>query len=134
MAALGLWMNGHRVGEWRILRGGASALSYDPDWLASPYARPLSLSLPLIQDQEIRGPLVEHYFENLLPDSIDIRRRLRARFSATSMSSFDLLAAIGRDCVGAIQLLPPDETPQDWNKVRAEPLSAAQVERLLTHV
>ena len=55
-----------------------------------------------------RSSLVERFFENLLPDSKDIRQRLRQRFGALSDKAFDLLAQIGRDCIGAIQLTTDD--------------------------
>ena len=42
---------------------------------------------------------------NLLPDSEPIRRRLATRFGTGSARAFDMLRAIGRDCVGALQLL-----------------------------
>lgn len=133
MASLGIWMNGNKVGEWHLLRSGASMLRYERDWIASPYARPLSLSLPLL-DEDIHSPFVEHYFQNLLPDSLDIRRRLRTRFGAASMSTFDLLAAIGRDCVGAIQLSPPDRPPVGWDEIHARALTPRRIEQLLGQV
>jgi len=49
----------------------------------------------------------------LLPDSDAIRRRVAERFRTRSPEPFDLLSAIGRDCVGAVQLLGEDETPRD---------------------
>jgi serine/threonine-protein kinase HipA len=48
------------------------------------------------------------YFDNLLSDSSEIRQRIRTRYVAASLSTFDLLAEVGRDCVGAIQLLPEE--------------------------
>ena len=63
-----------------------------------------------------------NYFDNLLPDSSDIRRRLRRRFQTRSDEAFDLLTAIGRDCAGAVQLLPPDDEPKGWDRIDAEPL------------
>jgi len=36
---------------------------------------------------------------------------MRRRYAARSTGTFDLLSEAGRDCVGAIQLLPPDDTP-----------------------
>jgi len=42
----------------------------------------------------------------MLPDSSDIRQRIRNQYRAAPLSSFDLLVEIGRNCVGAIQLLP----------------------------
>jgi serine/threonine-protein kinase HipA len=102
--------------------------AYDDSWRAADEARPLSLSLPLTLDAHThKGAAVEAYFDNLLPDSEPIRRRLQDRFHAASRGAFDLLAAIGRDCVGAVQLLPPDEPPGDIRKIDAHPLTTAAI-------
>ena len=104
---LGVWANGLRVARWTLPARGAMELVYEPSWLDSPEARPLSLSLPMNFDGvPLKGDKVQHYFDNLLPDSEPIRQRIRGRFATRSTQAFDLLAAIGRDCVGAIQLLP----------------------------
>ena len=131
MAALEVWMNGEHVGTWAATRSGVPSFSYDAQWMRSPSARALSLSLPLTADGEHRGDLVAHYFDNLLPDSAAIRKRLATRFKTRSTAAFDLLAAIGRDCVGAVQLLPEGAEPTGWNRVDASPLSDDQVERQL---
>src|SRR5436190_2230290 len=106
MAELQVWMNGLHVGVWSTLRTGTPVLRYDERWVHADEGRALSLSLPFTTSLEHRGNVVTHYFDNLLPDSAAIRRRLRSRFRARSMEAFDLLAAVGRDCVGAVQLLP----------------------------
>jgi serine/threonine-protein kinase HipA len=67
--------------------------------------------------------VVEAYYDNLLPDSETIRRRLQDRYVAASRGPFDLLAAIGRDCVGAVQILPVDEKPADVHGIDAQPLN-----------
>jgi len=105
---------------------------YDAEWLQADEARPLSLSLPLVPDRAARkGSAVEAYFDNLLPDSEPIRRRLQERFRTASRSAFDLLAAIGRDCVGAVQLLAPDATPTDLHKIDATALNDSAIAREL---
>lgn len=134
MAELHIWMNGMPVGAWTTLRTGTPVLRYHEDWAHSDEGRALSLSLPFTADLEHRGDTVTHYFENLLPDSTDIRRRLRRRFHARSDEAFDLLTAIGRDCVGAVQLLPPGAEPGGWNRVDAQPLKDRDVENLLRAV
>ena len=134
MASLAVWMNGERVGEWTALRTGTPVFRYETSWVHSPGARALSLSLPITADREVRGDAVDYYFDNLLPDSVEIRRRIRTRFQTRSTGAFDLLSAIGRDCVGAVQLLPLDQTPDGWNRIAAEPLTDAGVEAKLREV
>lgn len=70
-------------------------------------------------------------FDNLLPDADVIRQRIRSRFSTPSSTAFDLLTAIGRDCVGAVQLLPPDESPTGFDRIEGVPLDETGVERVL---
>ena len=134
MAELNVWMNGILVGVWFALRTGTPAFRYQEQWVDSPEGRALSLSLPFTADLEHRGDVVTNYFDNLLPDSADIRRRLRTRFRAKSTDAFDLLTAIGRDCVGAVQLLPSHAAPEGWNRIDCGRLSQAKVERILASV
>jgi serine/threonine-protein kinase HipA len=134
MAALMIWMNGERVGEWTTLRTGTPVFRYETAWVQSPSVRPLSLSLPITADREVRGEAVAYYFDNLLPDSTAIRRRIRTRFQTRSTDAFDLLSAIGRDCAGAVQLLPPGQSPDGWNRIEAKPLSPSDVEATLRQV
>ena len=132
MPILDLWMNGEAVGEWERDRRSTDLLRYRREWLASPRARPISLSLPLLPDGgEHRGEAVEAFFENLLPDSESIRRRMRQQFHTRSTDAFDLLREIGRDCAGAIQLLPHGDTPPDVRHIDAVPLDDAAVADLL---
>jgi serine/threonine-protein kinase HipA len=134
MAELHVWMNGLHVGVWSTLRTGTPVFRYDEAWVQAEEGRALSLSLPFSAGLELRGDAVTNYFDNLLPDSSDIRRRLRRRFHTPSDAAFDLLTAIGRDCAGAVQLLPPDDEPEGWNRVDAEPLKELEVEALLASV
>jgi serine/threonine-protein kinase HipA len=134
MAELHLWMNGQPVAVWAALRTGTPVLRYHEGWVRSDEGRALSLSLPFTAGLEHRGDAVTNYFDNLLPDSAEIRRRVRRRFHARSDDAFDLLAAIGRDCIGAVQLLPPGVAPDGWNRVEVEPLKNADVERILAAV
>ena len=127
-------MNGEFVGEWSTSRHGTALFRYADSWVQSPRARPLSLSLPITSDLVVRGELVDNYFDNLLPDNPAIRRRIRERFGTRSTQAFDLLEAIGRDCVGAVQLLPLDQEPIGWNSVTAAPLSELELEQLLCAV
>lgn len=127
---LRLWMNGAIVAYWKISPHGYDQLQYDEAWLQSERRRPLSLSLPL-QTGVIRSPAVGAYFDNLLPDSDPIRKRLQARFGTETRGAFDLLEAIGQDCVGAVQLMPLGSEPADYRKTDVTPLSEAEVAQVL---
>lgn len=124
-------MNGERVGEWEVLRDAQHVFRYDDDWFASPQFRPLSLSLPAIPGEAIAGDKVNAYFENLLPDRDEFRRAMRDRASLASTSAFDLLAHYGRDCVGAISLLPPDDRAEPPSPPRGVVLDDADIAALL---
>ncbi|MCK2094944.1 type II toxin-antitoxin system HipA family toxin [Thauera aromatica] len=129
---LNAWINGRLVGQWRLPARGATEFQYERDWVASPEGRPLSLSLPFTLDNlPLRGDAVRNYFDNLLPDSDRIRTRLQSRFRTDSTGAFDLLQAIGRDCVGAVQLLPDDVEPGGVFRIDVEPLDDAGIERIL---
>jgi serine/threonine-protein kinase HipA len=131
--ALQAWMNGERVGTWLVDRN-SHAFRYDASWLESPRRRSLSLSLPISGSPELKGQEVRNYFDNLLPDNDRIRARLRRRFGLRSSGIFDLLEAIGRDCAGAVQLLPEGVTPQGWDRIDCEALTEAQIVDLLRAV
>lgn len=98
-------LNGRLVGRLRRGSSGAIDFTYDPIWLAWDNAIPVSLSLPLREDRYIGEPVIA-VFDNLLPDNDDIRRRLAERAHAQGSDAYSLLAAVGRDCVGALQFVP----------------------------
>lgn len=119
MRQLNVWMNGELVGLWSVGRTGQHVFTYDPGWRTNPKSRPLSLSLPFTADGQLSGHAVDNYFDNLLPDSASIRQRLSGRFKTQGIGAFSLLEAIGRDCVGAVQLLPVDAPAPDPRKKEA---------------
>lgn len=126
---LQILMNGHVVGELRRSSRGLLSFVYAEQWLQSDYRRPISLSLPLA-GQEYSGPVVENYFDNLLPDSLPLRQRLQTRVAAPSASCFDLLSRIGRDCIGALQLLP-EGPPPEVRVVNATAVNDRDIGRIL---
>ena len=130
--ALAIWSNGMRVGTWHIPARGEMELKYEPAWRTAGVGRPLSLSLPFdLNDRPLKGPAVGNYFDNLLPDSAEIRKRLGARYAGGATDPFGLLAAIGRDCVGAVQLLPDDQAPEGFDRIEGTPMSDEDIARHL---
>lgn len=125
---LSIWANGERVGTWRIPTRGDMELQYEQAWMKSPTGRPLSLSLPFgVDTSPLKGEKVANYFDNLLPDSPAIRQRLATRFRTRSTDVFDLLEAVGRDCVGAVQLLAQNGEPEGFDRIEGTPLSDEQI-------
>ena len=129
--ALSVWMNGELVGEWRRPAGGGQEFLYAESWLSSENARPISLSLPLRPSREPYRAGVEAFFDNLLPDNRQIRERIQRRFHTQSVGAFDLLQEIGRDCVGALQLLPAGESPPTVRQITGERLTNDEVAQVL---
>lgn len=130
--SLSIWTNGVRVGRWTVPARGEMELQYDVDWVRADVGRPLSLSLPFnLQNLPLKGERVANYFDNLLPDSDAIRRRVAERFRTGSVDPFDLLKAIGRDCVGAVQILEDEEIPEGFDRIEGVPLSEEDIERHL---
>ncbi|HIF9141836.1 TPA: type II toxin-antitoxin system HipA family toxin [Photobacterium damselae] len=130
MQKLIAYMNGELVGTLEKHKNGAHTFQYDKNWLTNAVTRPLSLSLKL-QLPAITSDAVINYFDNLLPDSPQVRDRIVARYKASSKQPFDLLKEIGKDSVGAIALLPPDR-PYKKEPLSYEVLDNKKLETVLS--
>ncbi|MBK8869608.1 MAG: HipA domain-containing protein [Elusimicrobia bacterium] len=125
-APLQVAMEGRRVGRLRVLPLGGLGFVYDATWLSLPQAVPLSRTMPL-REEEFKGIEVNHYFDNLLPENHATRQRLARSSQAESTSVFDLLRALGKDCVGAFQFLSATDAPSPVTAARGCPLSDAAI-------
>lgn len=126
-------LNNRLVGQLNKAVSGAIGFQYDPSWLEWEHALPISLSLPLREDA-YRGEPVVAVFENLLPDSDALRRRVAEKVGAAGTDAYSLLAAIGRDCVGALQFVSADDVgheSSDAAVIQGETLNDAAIETLL---
>src|SRR5882757_6128648 len=117
-APLNVYLNARLVGRLRRESSGAIDFQYDEDWLGWSNAIPVSVSLSLREDRYIGDPVLA-VFENLLPDNDDIKRRVAERSKAGGTDAYLLLAAIGRDCVGALQFLPEGVVPDKAGAIDA---------------
>jgi len=114
--------------------GGAISFRYDESWLSRENATPVSLSLPLREDA-YRGERVVAVFENLLPDSEILRRRVAEKVGAKGTDAYSLLAQIGRDCVGALQFVPDGVEPvHDRSGIAGEIIRGKGIEVLLNNL
>jgi serine/threonine-protein kinase HipA len=130
---LNTFLNSRLVGQLRRSHSGAISFQYDQSWLEWPQAIPVSLSLPT-REQEYTGAPVIAVFENLLPDNLSLRRRIAARARAEGTDAYSLLGAIGHDCVGALQFLPPGQQPGPAGGVDGVPLKDAEITNILNNL
>lgn len=124
-----VYMNNIHVGILARESTGQLVFTYDHDWLHWKDSRPISLSMPLTE-VPYKGNVVENYFENLLPDNEIILERIQTRFNTPSKKCFDLLSAIGGDCIGAIQLLNQAKL-SNAKKIEAKPIDDFTIATLL---
>jgi serine/threonine-protein kinase HipA len=93
---------GH-VGE----AAGKYLLRYEEAWRHAEGAFPLSLSLPLTRGEH-GDEVVRPYLANLLPDNDAILRAWAREYQVFANNPLALLAHVGEECPGALQLLPPE--------------------------
>jgi serine/threonine-protein kinase HipA len=104
---LAVYLAVDHVGELQRMRGGRVEFEYAHDWQARRDAYPLSLSLPLAARRHAAS-VVEPYLWGLLPDNEFILEAWARRFQVSSRNAFSLLAHVGADCPGAVQILLPE--------------------------
>ena len=129
-APLSVLLNNRLVGRLEKATSGAVSFDYDQSWLDWENAIPVSLSMPL-REGAYRGEQVTAVFENLLPDSLSLRRRVAERVGAAGTDAYSMLAAIGRDCVGALQFLNDDHEAATNGEIHGEPVSVEEIEKIL---
>lgn len=123
-----VWFERARVGTLTKASDGGVSFSYDPAWLAAETAFPVASALSLTQ-ADWKGDPVVAAFDNLLPDAEgELREKIATRIGAEGKDVFSLLSALGRDCVGALQFLAPDQEPaeldMDFREISAEEMLA----------
>lgn len=123
-------LNNRLVGTLSKDPGGAVAFRYDQSWLDWEHALPVSLSLPLREDA-YRGEPVIAVFDNLLPDAEALRRRVAEKVGAAGVDAYSMLAAIGHDCVGALQFAAGDKTVDDTGKISGAAVDDETIEQML---
>jgi serine/threonine-protein kinase HipA len=123
---LDVYLGSSKVGQYARAPSGATSFRYDPAWLSSERAFPISLCMPL-SDRIWSGEAATSYFDGLLPDDRTVREKIAAREHAESAGIFDLLAVIGRDCVGALRFVPEDAEPGDPTKMEYRPVTDEEI-------
>ncbi|TCK61958.1 type II toxin-antitoxin system HipA family toxin [Seleniivibrio woodruffii] len=129
-AKLNVYMNGILVGILERLTTSLLEFTYADEWMQMEESRPLSLSMPLFTKKH-SGDVVRNYLDNLLPDNQKVLDRIQARLKIGRSDSFDILAEIGNDCVGAIQLVPYGKNPCRVRNIEGKLLSDHDIAKIL---
>ena len=132
-APLNVFLNSRIVGTLRRESTGAIDFQYAKDWLAWENTFPISLSLPLREDRYIGAPVI-NVFDNLLPDSDAIRKRVAERVGAGGTDAYSLLAALGHDCVGALQFLPDGADPGKAGASDGKPVTEDDIADIINNL
>jgi serine/threonine-protein kinase HipA len=130
---LNVFLNGRLVGLLRRESTGAIDFQYARDWLDWDNTFPVSLSLPLREDRYIGQPVI-NVFDNLLPDSDSIRRRVAERVGANGTDAYSMLSALGHDCVGALQFLPDGVDPGAVGGIEGKPISNDELAEMIRNL
>lgn len=123
MSALAVWMYGRRIGTLTRSRGRL-AFAYTEHALDLGLGRPLlSVSMP-VRARPWTGSAPHAFFNGLLPEG-EPRRMIAHDFGVEDGDVFGMLEALGRDCAGALVVVPQgDEIIPDG---RPEPIDDAEV-------
>ncbi|EYT58650.1 transcriptional regulator [Dietzia sp. UCD-THP] len=114
-------LSGERIGTLTEDNLGKHWFAYDLD---GPQ-RNLSLSMP--RRRQPWGPdQVEPFLDGLLPDNQAARNEIARHYDAVTGNAFSLLAAVGRDCAGAVQFLPPDKA-DEFDEGALIPVSESEI-------
>lgn len=109
---LRVYLDGTLIGTATQSSQGSLGFSYDDEYTVRADPTPLSLSLPVLSNRH-RDKAVRAYLEGLLPDSEGARQRWASEYHVSPNNPFALLAHVGRDAAGAVQILPPEVDPAD---------------------
>ena len=132
-APLNVFINGRIVGTLQRASTGAIDFQYAREWLDWDQTFPISLSLQLREDRYIGDPVV-NVFDNLLPDSDSVRRRVAERVGAEGRDAFSLLSALGHDCVGAMQFLPDGVGPGATGGIDGKPVNDDEIADIISNL
>jgi serine/threonine-protein kinase HipA len=128
---LNVYLNTKLVGTLLRKTTGEVRFKYDSLWMEDGFK--ISNSLPFRQSW-ITGDEVSYFIDNLLPDNINIKKRISDKFKIPSTKPFDLINTLGRDCIGALMFLPVDEALKPNMKNLVRPISTEEIAKRLRNL
>ena len=124
--ALDVWLGGRVVAELTMHSRRGPKLQYLPEYVDQRGEGTLGLTVPLpVAARPYRGDLVDRWIEGLLPEG-ETRTVLERYFRVRRGDGYALLSALGRDCAGAVAVVPAGE-PLDEPGAGPRAMSASDV-------
>lgn len=100
-------LDGQMIGRVTTNARARLTFTYDEKWRSAPNAYPLSISMPLALTEHPHRT-IESFLWNLLPDNQAILDAWARKFQVSARNAFALISAVGEDCAGAVQFVPPE--------------------------
>lgn len=132
MEILNVFFGQTRAGFLSVDDKGLFSFQYSREWLMSPDAFQISVSLPM-QEDAFSHDKAKSFFSNLLPESA-VRTLIAKKLGISDKNDFLLLKRIGGECAGAITLLPESEIPESEDLYTYRLLSDRQLTDLVRDI
>lgn len=107
MTSASVRLSGQPVGTLMVEGDGRLRFRYLEDWIRSG-GQPLSLSMP-VRAEEYDHAGAGPFFDGLLPEHPAARAALGRYLQVSASDDFSLLYALGRECPGAVSIVPEDD-------------------------
>jgi serine/threonine-protein kinase HipA len=126
-SVLNVQLHGRLAGRLVQDANGQVSFAYDASWLTAPGASALSHSMPLRPEPFHRSEC-EAFFAGLLPEQGQ-REQVSRLLGVSPGNFFSLLREIGRECSGAVSLVPEGEPAstggKPYEEINEQELAAA---------
>ena len=129
MKRLMVYLNERLVGHLDQDDSGLLIFQYNPQWLQTDGAAPLSRSLPL-REEPFRGNKARPFFAGILPEE-DSRSQIAAILGISARNDFAILERIGGECAGAVALYPEDMPTPTAEAAGLRELSETELQQII---
>ena len=128
MSTLNVYYESRQVGTIEVGTDGPSFV-YEPSWLATRGAFPLSITMPL-STRPVKPAIFLPWAMNLLPEGEQLKA-IGLKLGAAPSDAVSILAEIGRDTAGALSIGQPGSSGEDnWKPVK----NARNLERIINNL
>ena len=126
---LNVWRGSRRAGRLRRRLSRRMEFRYKSEWVhGRGFA--ISQSMPLDSgDLTVQDERAHRFFANLLPEG-GVRARVVRHFRVHD-DDFELLRKLGRECAGALSILPEGQEPDSLDTEAYRPVDDAMLGRLI---